>query len=144
MANIEFDDIDEMKRNRDLENEGTVIGFPGDRWIKMAAATDANPQWRGQSEEILAELGRLDIAKAPPKRVREYLAPKFAELLGRDWGGWKSRGVEIPYSKEALAALFLVADDVYAVVNRVVYDTKAYRAKRVDAVASEGNDSQPG
>lgn len=130
----EFDDVEDLQRNRKLEEEGTVVGFPGGRWIKVAAASDANPLWRAQSEKIANELGRLRNARAGADRVRAFLSKKYAELLGRDWGGWTAKGVELPYSKEAFEALLLKADDVYAAVDAIVFETKNYRGARIEAV----------
>ena len=132
-----FDDIDDLKRDRGIEDEGTVVGFSGERWIKVAAASDANPLWRARSDKLLAELNRLRNAKAPPEKVRAFLAKSYAETLGRDWGGWKSGGVAIPYSREAFEALLVSADDVYATIDAIVYDTKNYRGQRIEAVIEE-------
>jgi hypothetical protein len=88
---IEFDDIDDFKRSRDIEEEGTIIGFSGDRWIKVAAASDGNPAWRARSEKLTQELNRLRNAKAPNEKVRAFLAKAYAELLCRDWGAGSRR-----------------------------------------------------
>lgn len=135
----EFDDISDLQRQRDLESDGIIVHFPGDRWIKVAAATDANPQWAARQEALMNELGRLRNAKAPSKTIREFLARNFADLCGRDWGGWRSGSVEIPYSREAFKALLLSADDVYATIDQVVWDTKNYRGARIEAAITQGN-----
>lgn len=133
-AKYEFDDIEVLQRNRDIERDGTELGLPGDRVLIVAAATDANPRWRAQSEKILAELNRLRNARAPNDKVRAFLARKYAETLVLDWRGMRSGGTEIPYSVEAGTAFLLAADDAYAAVDAVVYDTKNYRGQRIAAI----------
>jgi hypothetical protein len=134
----EFDDIDDFKRSRDIEEEGTIIGFAGERWIKVAAASDGNPAWRARSEKLTQELNRLRNAKAPNEKVRAFLAKAYAELLCRDWGGWKAGGTDLPFSREACEALLIAADDVYAAIDQVVWDTKNFRGARIEVTVDQG------
>lgn len=135
-----FDDIEDFQRQREIEDQGTVVNFPGDRWIRIAAASDGNAMWRTHSEKLLNELNRLRNAKAPAERVRAFLASKYAALCGRGWGGWKAAGVEIPYSPAAFEALLLAADDVYATVDQIVWETKNFRGAKIEAVVEQGKD----
>ena len=133
-----FDNIDDLKRNREIEGEtGTELGLPGDRTLIVLAASDANPRWRQQSEQILNELGRLRNARASSERVRAFLARKYAETLIKDWRGITSNGTPIPFSPEACTAFLLAADDAYAAVDAVVYETKNFRGSRIEAVVGE-------
>lgn len=139
-----FDDIDEMKRRPDIEARGTRVGFPGgkgDRWMQIAAATSANPHWKAQQDRIRAQLKAFDVAKAPDDVVRAYLAEKYATLLVRDWGGWTSKGVPLPFSAEACTALLIQADDAYKIVNGLVWSDENFRAEEVKAVLEEGKGS---
>lgn len=140
-AKYEFDDIDDLKRNREIEEEGTIIGFAGDRWIKVAAASDGNPTWRARSDKLIAELNRLRNAKAHNDKVRAFLAKAYAELLCRGWGGWTAGGEPLPFSREACEALLIAADDVYAAVDQIVWDTKNFRGARIEAVVEMGKAS---
>lgn len=137
MTGYVFDGIEEMQRNRDIEREGTELGLPGNRTLIVRAASDANPLWRAQSEQIGNELRRLANARAPTERVRAYLAGRFAELLVRDWKGIKSHGVEIPYSVEACKAFLIAADDAYAAVDKMVWENTNFRGQRVEAIVGE-------
>jgi hypothetical protein len=137
MPEFKFDDIEVMQRNRDVERDGVEVGLPGDRVLIVRAASDANPLWKAQSEQIGNELRRLNNARAPNDKVRAYLARKFAELLIKDWQGVKSGGVEIPYSIEAGTAFLLAADDAYAAVDEIVWATKNFRGKRIEAIVGE-------
>ena len=94
MNGYAFDNIEDLQRNRDLERDGTELGLPGGRTLIVRAASDANPQWRAQSEKIAAELRRLGNARATNERVRGFLARKYAELLVRDWRGITSKGIK--------------------------------------------------
>ncbi len=115
---IEFDDIEDLRRNREIEGDRQHLGWPGDRWLQVLAATDANPRWRARQQKITAEINRLCNANAPRAKLRAYLAQQYAECLVIEWGGWKSNGVEIPHSTEAATALLLVsADDVFSVLD---------------------------
>ncbi len=137
----EFDDIDTMKRNPAIEAGGTRVGFPGGngrRWMRIAAATSNNPLWKAHADSIRRQLKAFDLAKAPESEVRSFLAEKYARLLVRDWGEWYSKGVEIPYSPEAVTALLIEADDAYKIVNGMVWDDDNFRAEEVRAVLEEG------
>ena len=65
------------------------------------------------------------------------MARKYAELLVRDWRGITSKGMEVPYSVEAGEAFLLAADDAYAAVDAIVYETKNFRGQRIEAVVDE-------
>lgn len=140
----QFDDIEDMKRRPDIEARGTRVGFPGgkgDRWMRIAAATNANPYWKAQQDRIHAQVKAFNIAKAPDEEVRAYLAEKYATLLVRDWGGWTSQGVELPFSAEACTALLIQADDAYKIVDGLVWKDENFRAEQVKAVLDEGKGS---
>lgn len=133
-TDYQFDGIEPMKRNREIEGEkGTELGLPGGITLTVLAASDANPRWRSRGDEIAAELNRLRNARAPGERVRKYLATIYAQCLVIGWAGVKSKGVEIPFSPEACAAFLMAADDAYAIVDGVVYDSKNYRGARIEA-----------
>lgn len=136
-----FDDIESLQRNRELEGEtGVELGLPGDRTLIVLAASDANPRWRQRSEAFRNELNRLQNARAPADKVRAFLANTYATTLIKGWRGIKSNGVDIPYSPEACTAFLLAADDAFAVIADFVYETKNFRASRVEAVIqSVGN-----
>lgn len=141
MAEFQFDNIEEMQRNRELEKDGIELGLPGNRVLIVRAASDANPLWRARSEQISNELRRLSNAKAPPERVRAYLAGMYAELLIKDWRGVTGHGVAIPYSVEAGKAFLIAADDAYAAVDGIVWDNKNFRSLRVEAIVEEAKNS---
>lgn len=135
MSGYVFDNIEPMKRDRDIEGEkGTELGLPGGITLKVLAATDANPRWRNRGDEITAELNRLRNARAPNERVRKYLSTIYSQTLVIGWAGVKGNGVEIPFSAEACAAFLLAADDAYTAVDNVVYDTKNFRGARIEAI----------
>lgn len=133
----EFDNIDALQRKRDIEAEGTELGLPGDITLIVAAASDANPSWRSASPAIMKELRRLRNARASNDQVRKYLAPMYARHLVKGWRGVKSRGVDLPFSVEACSAFLLMADDAYAAVDEMVYDTQNFRGARVEALIDD-------
>jgi hypothetical protein len=133
-----FDNIEMMERKPEIEGTvGTVVDFPGERWMRLLAASDANPKWKAQSDQISIELRRLNNAMASNQRVRDYLSRKFAECCITEWGGWKIDGVEIPLSVEASTALLRRAQDAYDIVYGVVWETKNFRGQRLEAVVEE-------
>lgn len=137
MKEYRFDNIGAMQRNREIEGEkGTELGLPGGITLFVLAATDANPKWRSRSEEITNELRRLNNAKATSDRVRTYLSRIYAETLVLGWANVKTEGVEVPFSVEACTAFLRQADDAYAAVDHVVYDTKNFRGERIEAVVA--------
>lgn len=137
---IQFDDIDSMKRNPEVEGKtGTVVDFPDNpdgtpRGMRLLAASDLNPRWKARAASITKELARLRNAEASNKRVRDYLAREFAECCVIEWWGWRSKGIEIPLSVEAATALLRQADDTYATVDAIVWDNKNFRGERIKAV----------
>lgn len=133
-----FDGIEVLQRNREVEGEkGTEIGLPGGITLTVLAASDANPRWRQRGEEIASELRRLTNARATPQRQRDYLSRIYAECLVIGWDGVKSSGVTVPFSVEACTAFLRQADDAYAAIDAVVYDTKNFRGQRINAVVAE-------
>ena len=130
----EFDGIEDLQRNRELEAEGVELGLPGGRTLIVRAASDANPAWRAQAEKIANELRRLRNARAPADKVRAFLARIYAQLLVCNWCGVTVRGVEIPYSIEAGEAFLLAADDAFAAIDAIVYETTNFRGQRIEAI----------
>jgi hypothetical protein len=141
LSDYSFDEIDDLQRNREIEGKtGTVIYFPGDRWIRMLAATDANPKWMARRKIIAEGTRRLANAEANDARYRAFIVPHIAEALCIGWGGWRVKGAEIDFSPEACKALLLKADDVYATVSQVMYDDKKFRGDRIEAVIKEAGE----
>lgn len=137
-SEYQFDGIEPMQRNREIEGEkGTELGLPGGITLTVLAATDANPRWRNRGDEIAAELNRLRNARAPGERTRKYLATIYSQCLVIGWSGVKGKGADIPFSPEACAAFLMQADDAYAAVDNVVYETKNFRGARIEAVISQ-------
>lgn len=133
-----FDDIDGLKRKPEIEGKtGTVIDLPGDRWIRVLAASDANPKWTAYRKAIAEGTRRLAGAEASDERYRRFIVPYYAEALCIDWGGFTNQGAEIPFSVSACKALLMMADDVYAAVAATVYDTKNFRGARIQALVDE-------
>lgn len=141
MKEYRFDNIGAMQRNRELEGEkGVELGLPGGITLTVLAATDANPKWRSRSEEITTEIRRLNNAKATNDRVRTYLSRVYAETLVVGWSGVRTEGVEVPFSVEACTAFLRQADDAYAAVDNVVYDTRNFRGARIEAVVASAGE----
>lgn len=137
-TSYEFDGIAAMQRDRTIESEtGTELGLPGGITLTVLAASDANPRWRNRSEEVSQELNRLRNAKANPERTRKYLARIYAETIVIGWEGVKAKGVKIPFSVEACAAFLLAADDAYAAIDAVIFETKNFRGARIEAVVGD-------
>src|SRR3954447_18438214 len=133
-----FDGIDDLKRNREIEGKtGTVIYFPGGRWIRVLCASDANPKWLAYRKIVNEGTVRLANAEAGDERYREFVAPYYAKALCTDWGGWKTDGIEIPFSEEAVTAAMLQADDVFRTIHAIVRDDKNFRGQHVEAVVRE-------
>ncbi|WP_319798327.1 hypothetical protein [Nitrobacter sp.] len=138
MSEYSFDNIGLLQRNRTIEGEtGTELGLEGGITLIVLAATDANPRWKAVSEEVGRHLTKLANARAPAEEVRRFLAGIYAKTLVKGWRGVKSAGVEIPFSVEACTAFLLQAEDAYAAVYGIVYDTKNFRGARIEAIAAE-------
>jgi len=136
----EFDGIEDLQRKRDIEAGGTELGLDGGITLIVRAASDGNPLWRAQSDKIAKALRVMRTARATNEKLREFLVPKYAELLVKDWRGVKSKGVEIPYSVEACVAFLKRADDAYDAIDAVVWDTKNFRGARIEAIVEHTKD----
>lgn len=138
MNDYSFDDVDELQRQPEIEGTvGTVIDFPGERWIRVLAASDKNPKWKARQKIVGEGSRRLRNAEASDEKYRAFMVPHLAEALCIEWGGWKSGGTEIPFSTEACKALLMKADDVYRGVLDVVSDDKKFRGARVEVVVAQ-------
>lgn len=142
MTDYTFDNIGDLKRDRAIEGEtGTELGLPGGITLIVLAASDANPRWRGMHEAVTRHLNKLANARASAEATRKYLAGIYAQALVKDWRGVRSQGVEVPFSVEACTAFLMQADDAYAAVDKVVYDTKNFRGDRIEAIVSEAGNA---
>lgn len=138
MSDFKFGKIDSLKRDREIEGEtGTELGISGSEiTLIVLAATDANTKWKARRESMRVELNRLNNAKASEPRVRDFLAGVYAETLIKDWRGVVDDADPpnaIPFSREAAKALLIEADDIFAAVDAIVYDTKNFRGSRIEA-----------
>lgn len=143
MSEFTFGNIGALKRDREIEGEkGTELGIGAGITLICLAASDANPQWRARGDQITAELNRLRNARADGERVRKYLAGIYAECIVKDWRGViDADGNVIPFTKDACKAFLLAADDAYAAVDGVVYDTKNFRGARIEAIVEQAKNS---
>ena len=147
MSKIEFevDDIEELQRKPEIEGKiGTPLYFSGERSLQVLAATEHNPKWMARRKIIMEGWRRLVNQGAKPARVREFLSPHLAEALIIGCSGWKSKGVEIPYSPEFGRYLMLNADDAYASVFQIMDDTTRFRGEQLEVVVDEGKGSSTG
>jgi len=141
MNDYDFDDVGDLQRNLEIEGKtGTPVFFPGDRWIQVLAASDANPKWLARRKIVEEGTRRLANAEANNRRYRAFIVPHLAEALCIGWGGWKVSGVEIEFSTEACKALLLKADDVYTAILQIVYDDKKFRGDRIEVLTREAGE----
>lgn len=150
MSDFQFANIDHLKRNRTIEGEtGTELGLDGGITLIVLAATDANPRWKANGRKVVAELNRLKNAQATARQQRDYLAGVYAENLVIGWyyvdpedrrhdGPLDPNGHAIPFTIEACKAFLIEADDAFAAVDGVVYDTKNFRGERLKVVVDAG------
>ena len=84
MSDIKFDDVDELKRERDIEGEiGVFLRITDHIFLKVLCQSDANPRYRELGPKRFKELRRQANAKATP----EDLTARWAELF-TDWKQW--------------------------------------------------------
>jgi hypothetical protein len=134
----DFDNADELTRNREIEGKtGTVILFSRGRWIRVLCASDANPAWVDVRKEVNEGTVRLANAEAGDEPYRRFIVPYYAKALCTEWGGFKSKGVDVPFSKEAVTAAMLAMDDVFRGVHQTVRDDKNFRGQNVEAVVRD-------
>ena len=141
MPSYQFDGIEELERKPEIEAAGVELEIPGNRFLIVRAATDANPQWRANGRKIVNELNRLRNAEAGAERIREFLARKYADYLIIGWRGVTTRGVEIDYHPDVGFEFLMRAFDVYQIIDAFVWDTKNFRAERAKAAVEEVKNS---
>lgn len=143
MSQFKFGNIDDLKRNRDIEGEtGTEVALRGGIKLRLLCATDANPAWKQHGEAFRNELRRLARAGASDERVKKYLAHELTRLFVKGWEGvMDTEGNAIPWTKEACEAFLVEADDAIPAIQDIVYDTQNFRGQRIEAIVEAGKAS---
>ena len=136
MSQFRFGNIEDLKRNRDIEGEaGTEVALRGGIKLRLLCASDANPRWKQYGEAFRAELRRLSRAGASDDRVKKYLAEQLTRIFVKDWEGVvDTDGHPIPFTKEASEAFLIEADDAIPAIQEIVYDTQNFRGQRIEAI----------
>jgi len=138
MQNFELDDMDDLERKPEVEGKtGTIVDLPRDRWIRMLAASEHNPKWKAVADEFNSGLRRLVAAEASRERLRLFCIPFYANALILEWGGIKSKAVEVPYGPEIGIFILRKYADVYEAIDEVIWKHKNFRGQRIQIIEDE-------
>lgn len=139
MAKFKFKNIDQQKRNREIEGvTGAELGLAGDITLMVLAATDANPRWKQFGETYANEIRRLVRAKASDGRVKAFQAKEFAKLFIIAWDVKDAEtDQDIPLTPEACEAFLLESDDAIPAIQAMVFETQNFRGARIEAISEQ-------
>jgi hypothetical protein len=145
---MEFSNIAHLKRNREIEAEtGIDVKIDNEIYLSTLAASDANPRWRDKAAKAHNELKRLANAGATPQQLQGRYAELYTDSLVTGWhggydddgnkkpGGPRVAGELVPFSRPACIAFLTQADDAIDALDKIVFDTKNFRAIKAGAIA---------
>lgn len=136
--------LNALKRDRDIEANGKKMEFPDvGVALTVRAASDANPLWVKRAEQIGNETRRImNFYKDDPDerraQMKEFMVGVFADIMIADWTDVTDENDQpVKYTPEEGRAFLRDYDDVYAEIDRQVWDTKNFRAEAVKKVVDE-------
>ena len=150
-AKFTFSNIEELKRNREVEGSlGIHVKYTDEIYLHVLAISDANPRWTAKAKAAFAEINRLENIGAPETDRELRFAQLMADAVVLGWhggidddGNFKTGGPRdedgrfIPFTPEACAAFLLAADDILQDLMARCRETRNFRLKRAQAIAEQ-------
>lgn len=142
MAKFKFKNIDQQKRNREIEGvTGTELGLAGGITLMVLAATDANPRWKQFGQAYRDEVGRLIRAKASDERVKAFQADHFSRMFVIGWDVLDADSDRpIPLTHEACVEFLLESDDAIPAIQATVFENQNFRGARIEALVTKAGE----
>lgn len=133
-----------LTRDREIEANGKPMEFPDvGVTLTVRCASDANPLWVKRAEAVGNETRRLfnfykDDQDQRRVKMKEFMCDVFAEILVAGWEGVLDENDQpMPFTRENVRDFLAEHDDVYAEIDRQVWDNKNFRAEHVKKVVDE-------
>lgn len=150
-AKFTFSNIDELKRNREIEGTvGIHVKYTDEIFLHVLAISDANPRWTEKAKKAFDELNRLTNIGAPDSQREERFARLLAETVVLNWhggiddgGNFKPGGPRdadgrfVPFTPEACVAFLVQADDIVEDLLTRCRETRNFRVQRAQAIVEQ-------
>jgi len=135
---IKFDDIDELKRERDIEGEiGVWMRVTDTIYLHVLCQSDANPRYRELGPKRFRELRRQANAKATPQQITERWAELFTDCLILGWEGVTASDEPVPFSRTACVAWLCKHERMIKILDKFTEDETNFRRARTEDITEE-------
>lgn len=132
---IKFDEIDELKRERDIEGDiGVYLRITDTVFLRVLCQSDANPRYRELGPKRFKELRRQANMKATPEQLTEKWAELFTDCLIIGWEGVTAGGKEVPFDRAACIAWILEHPRVIKVIDKFTEDETMFRRQKTEEI----------
>lgn len=155
MSDIKFDDVDELKRERDIEGEiGVFLRITDTIFLKVLCQSDANPRYRELGPKRFKELRRQANAKATPEDLTARWAELFTDCMVIGWEGVTAgrhpdttdpesgdtipgKPIEVPFTRANCVAWIIQHPRVIKVLDKFTEDETNFRRSRANDIKDE-------
>lgn len=138
MSDIKFDDVDELKRERDIEGEiGVFLRITDTIFLKVLCQSDANPRYRELGPKRFKELRRQANAKATPEDLTARWAELFTDCMVIGWEGVQAGGEDVPFTRSNCVAWIIQHPRVIKVLDKFTEDETNFRRSRANDIKDE-------
>ena len=138
MSDIKFDDVDDLKRERDIEGEiGVFLRITDTIFLRVLCQSDANPRYRELGPKRFKELRRQANAKATPEDLTARWAELFTDCMVIGWEGVTANGQDVPFSRSNCVAWIVQHPRVIKVLDKFTEDETNFRRSKVEDIKDE-------
>lgn len=138
MSDIKFDDVDELKRERDIEGEiGVFLRITDHIFLKVLCQSDANPRYRELGPKRFKELRRQANAKATPEDLTARWAELFTDCMVIGWEGVTANGQDVPFTRANCVAWIIQHPRVIKVLDTFTEDETNFRRNRANDIKDD-------
>ena len=150
-AKFNFSNLDEFKRNREIEGTvGVHVKYSDDIYLHVLAMSDANPRWTKKAKDGFAELNRLENIGASEAERNRRFAQLLTDTIVLGWHGgvnddgtFKPGGPRdqdgrfVPFTPEACVEFLIESDDIVEDLLKRCRETRNFRVQRAKAIAEQ-------
>ncbi|MBX9943480.1 MAG: hypothetical protein K2Y40_05320 [Reyranella sp.] len=138
MSDIKFDDVDELKRERDIEGEiGVFLRITDHIFLNVLCQSDANPRYRELGPKRFKELRRQANAKATPEDLTARWAELFTDCMVIGWEGVTANGQDVPFTRANCVAWIIQHPRVIKVLDTFTEDETNFRRNRANDIKDD-------
>lgn len=138
MSDIKFDDVDDLKRERDIEGEiGVFLRITDTIFLRVLCQSDANPRYRELGPKRFKELRRQANAKATPEDLTARWAELFTDCMVIGWEGVTASGQDVPFTRSNCVAWIIQHPRVIKVLDKFTEDETNFRRSKAEDIKDE-------